>query len=225
MKLKIITISAFLGFVLFVSSCSFKMKAKNLPAGLPDYTAYNNGDTVFTDGSIKKAIEPIKVEKKEVSEVKKGQSFTVFSEGTSYQGSYYGKLNVFTEYGGRQYTGMQYNSPTGNSMGPSYQSTYNYYIQKRGQNEVYKFSLNQLKELITDNPLAFRKASAAKIYSKIAIPSVLIAITGITAGVFLKEGPIKSIAGTAGLIALPLYIITLPIASAKSKNAIKVYNR
>lgn len=224
MKIKLFTILAFLGYALLVSSCSFKMKAKNLPVGLPDYTAYNNGDTVFKDGSVKKALEPIKVEKKEVSEVKEGQSFTVTYNEKEYKGIYYGKLNMFQEFGGFKSYGSQSN------LGPydisKRGATFNYYLQKRGENEVYDFSLGQLKSMIYDQPLAYRKASAASIYRTVGFSSIVMFIGGLTAGVFMgEESTLKSALINVGLISFPIGFTSIIISNKKAKKAIEIYNR
>lgn len=199
------------------------MRAKNLPAGLPNYKTTVSGDTVFDDGTIRKAKEtPVNVEKKEITEEKFGRNFTVYQGKKGYTGVYYGKLNVLmanmrTTYG-------NYGSGVGTVNGMSYRTTADYFLQKRGENAIYNMTSKNLVTLTTDNPLANRKAKAARVYQKLFVGSMITGVASIGSAIFLGEKAANVAAG-AFLISFPTALITMPIAVSKQRKALKIYNK
>ena len=197
-----------------------------MPLNVKDYTAYSNGDTIFVDGTktVAKVLttsskpipsnKPLNTTPVTVTEMKTGKSFDVYMGKQTYTGLYYGKLNLL----GVQ--GLVYNGQNNR-----HERSWDYYLQKRGSNVVEPYSSRALINMVHDNKNALKAARASGIYSKIAIPSVLLFIGGLTTSIFIEGGPVKEIAGTAGLIAMPLWIISMPMANAKSNKAIKLYNK
>jgi hypothetical protein len=220
MKFKLLSFLA-CAYLAVASSCSFKIKAKDLPPNLADYTAYNNGDTVYNDGSIKKSNPAIKVDKKEVSEIKSEKSFDVFNKEKKYNGLFYGKLNVLGRYEGRE-TNFASN---GTITTRTYTS---YYLQKRGENEIYDLTGNSVRDLVADNQIAYKKAKAGKIYGKISTASLIFFLAALPGGLLLQNVGNGEFGGNltiASLFAIPVAMFTIPISNAKTKKAIRIYNK
>jgi len=150
-----------------------------------------------------------------VSAIKIGQAYYGVKNGTFYDGVYYGRLMLLRRYGGYSYDMNTHSS----------HPVYNYYLQKEGQSEIVDLTGKNLVESVRDNPLALRKAKAARIYANISLVSAATAITGLSCVFLPYSSPIRKTAVTVGLFSMPTFLITLPIASHKRYKTIIVYNR
>ena len=150
-----------------------------------------------------------------ISAIKQGQAYYGVKDGQLYDGVYYGKLMLL-----RRYSGMTYDMNTHLSR-----ASYRFYLQKEGQPDIVDLTNNNLIDYVQDNPLALQKARAAKIYTNVCYISGFTAIAGLACVFLPYSSRVRTPAVTAGLIALPTFIITMPIAGHKKFKAINIYNR
>jgi len=150
-----------------------------------------------------------------LSAIKQGHAYYGVQNGVVYDGVYYGKLMLLRRYAGTEYDMSNHTS----------HAVYSYYLQKQGQASIVFLTGSSLIDNVRDNPLALRKAKAARIFGTINTVSLITTFAGLGC-VFLHDGnPIKTPAVMIGLFSMPTFLITLPITSHKRYKAIRVYNR
>lgn len=205
--------------VVLLASCSPRVITK----GVKDKTS----SYVVTQGGEQINIKSLNIKDKTVigdsasypltslSAVKYGESYFGVKEGNMYDGVYYGKVILL-----RRLWGSSYDFNTNRSR-----PVYAYYLQKENQAEIVNFNNKNLQEYVKDNPLALRKAKAARIYSTISYVSIGTTLAGLGCVFLSHSSPIRKPAVTIGLFSLPVFLITMPIAPRKEYRAVKVYNR
>lgn len=151
----------------------------------------------------------------DLSAIKQGPAYYGVKNGLLYDGVYYGKLMLLRRIEGGSYDmNTHITSPR-----------YTYYLQKQGQAEIVQLTNKSLIDNVQDNPLALRKAKAARIYTDVAIISAATFVVGMACLFLPYSSPVRQPAGTVGLLSMPVFLISLPIASHKKYKAIRVYNR
>jgi hypothetical protein len=150
----------------------------------------------------------------DVSAIKIGQAYWGVQDGAVYDGIYYGKLMLL-----RRYAGYEYDMSTHTSH-----AVYHYYLQKQGQAEIDDLTNRNLIDDVQDDPLALRKARAAAIYTDVTYASCITAIAGLSCVFLPYSSRFRKPAVTAGLFAMPVFLITLPIGPHKKFKAVRVYN-
>lgn len=152
---------------------------------------------------------------KSVSAIKVGPAYYGVKNGVVYDGVYYGKLMLLKRYWGTSYDmNTHFSHPV-----------YAYYLQKEGQSEIVDLTGKNLVDYVQDNPLALRKARAARIYSTVNTVSVFTTIVGLSCVFLPYTSKIRNPAVTVGLFSMPTFLITLPIAPHKRFKSVVVYNR
>jgi hypothetical protein len=173
---------------------------------LPHVKSLSN-DSISTDTS--------KYPLSSLSAIKMGDVYYGVQDGKFYDGVYYGKLMLLRRYEGNYYNMSDHTS----------HSIFGYYLQKQGQPDIVDLTNRNLIDYVDDNPLALRKAKAARIYTNVAYVTIFTTIAGI-ACVFLPDSsPIRKPAVTIGLFSLPAFLISLPTANHKRYKTVLVYNR
>lgn len=150
-----------------------------------------------------------------VSAIKVGQAYYGVQNGLVYDGVYYGKLMLL-----RRYAGIEYDMSNHTSH-----AVYSYYLQKQGQSSIVLLTGSTLIDNVRDNPLALRKAKAARLFGTINTVSLITTFAGLGCVFLHDSNPIKKPAVTIGLFSMPTFLITLPITAHKRYKAIRVYNR
>ncbi|HMI05503.1 MAG TPA: hypothetical protein VK541_23645 [Pedobacter sp.] len=210
--------------LLFLSSCGIHFHTQGLPDKTSNYVVTNKNDTIKAQTIEVKRDEIIAdqvvYQKTEVSAVKRKKDFYVQQNGDWYNTVVYGKLRVLSAFGGYQTT---FNTSTSRmTSSPSI----DLFLQKPGD-KVFGLDSKTLMELTKDNPPAYRKANAARIYRTLAWVMTIAAIGGTGTAVLTRDAnsSVSTIAFTAGMIGFPGMLISIPIANKKVKNAVKIYNR
>jgi hypothetical protein len=205
--------------LLILSSCRPRLITRNITDKTSNYVVTTSGQKV-NSASVSIHEERVFVDTtayalKDISAVKIGTAYYGVKNGQFYDGVYYGKLILL-----RRYRGYTYDMGTHTST-----PNYSYYIQKEGQPGILDLTGKNLVESVQDNPLALRKAQAARIYHTVAVVSTVTFISGLACVFLPYSNPIRKPAVTMGLISLPTWIITVPIATHKRYKTIVVYDR
>ena len=99
------------------------------------------------------------------------------------------------------------------------------YLQKEGQPAIVDMTGKNLVDYVQDDPLALRKARAARIYSTVNTVTVFTTIAGLGCVFLPYSSKIRNPAVTVGLFSMPAFLITLPIGPHKKYKTVLVYNR
>lgn len=150
-----------------------------------------------------------------LSAIKIGQAYWGVQGGGLYDGEYYGKLMLLKRYSGEEIDMNTHSS----------HPRYSYYLQKQGQSEIDDMTFGNLIYDVQDDPLALRKARAARIYNYVMYGSFATAFTGLLCVFLPYSSHIRSTGVTAGLFSLPVFFITLRISAHKAYKSILIYNQ
>lgn len=210
--------ASFLCLALF-ASCSPRLITKGITDTKSNYVVTTDGkqinaasvklrpDTVSADGA--------SYALNNVSGIKIGQAYWGVQDGGLYDGVYYGKLMLLKRFDGEVF---DMNTHTSHPK-------YSYYLQKQGQSEIDNFSIGTLIDDVYDDPLALRKARAARIYKDLMYTSFGTALAGLSCVFLPYSSHIRSTAVTVGLFSLPVFFISIPIGSHKAYKSILIYNQ
>jgi hypothetical protein len=209
------------------SSCSFRMRAQGLPEKTSTYVLKNDGKRIdATKVSVSRGtvyVDNAKYPASDILAVKDKNHYTVISGNEEYQCIMYGKLNLLAKYGGMSYGYTSSSSMGGPGSGMGYRPSYSYFLERNGSKTIDYFSPGALMDYTSDNAAAYTKARAAKIWRIAAVAGLSTFIVGLTTSV-LTQGKVRDISATAGLFAMPIGFISMPISNHKLKKAIRIYN-
>jgi len=215
-----------LGLLLFASCGPPRLITKGVPVNTPDYIVKTDGKQVDVTHikSLNEATVTVNTHTGKadttyslanLSGIKMDDGYLGVQDGKTYTGVYYGRLILL-----KRFAGISYDMNTHRSH-----ATYRYYLQKQGQPEIVDLNNSNLIDYVQDNPLALRKAKSARIFTDITFASCITAIGGLSCVFLPYSNHLRKPAVTAGLFALPTFLITLPIASHKRYKTIFVYNQ
>jgi hypothetical protein len=173
----------------------------------------NSSSVTYNDDIVSTDTATFRV--KDVSAVKVGTAYYGLKDGRYYDGVYYGKLMLLKRLWGTSYDMNTHSS----------HPVYAYYLQKEGQSDIVDLTGKNLVEAVQDNPLALRKAKAARIYSTVNTVSAFTTIVGLSCVFLPYSSKIRNPAVTIGLFSMPTFLITLPIGPHKKFKSVIVYNR
>lgn len=205
--------------LLLFASCSPHLVTQGIKDKTSNYIVTTSGKKInassvsFNDVAVSADTATLPI--KSVSAIKAGQAYYGLKNGVVYDGVYYGKLMLL-----RRYWGTSYDMNTHASH-----AVYAYYLQKEGQSDIVDLTGKNLIDDVQDNPLALRKARAARIYSTVNTVSVFTTIAGLGCVFLPYSSKIRNPAVTVGLFSMPAFLITLPIGPHKKFKSIVVYNR
>lgn len=205
--------------LLLFASCSPHLITQGIQDKTSNYIVTTGGQQINA-GSVNIKENAISVDtasypRDSISAIKIGQAYYGVKDGVLYDGVYYGKLMLLRRYGGVSYDMSTHTS----------HSIYNYYLQKEGQADIVDLTNRNLIEYVQDNPLALRKARAARIYTNVNLVTAFTAIAGLACVFLPYSNHLRTPAVTIGLFSMPVFLITLPIGAHKRYKAIIVYNR
>jgi hypothetical protein len=173
----------------------------------------NSSSVTYNDDIVSTDTATFRV--KDVSAIKVGAAYYGLKDGRYYDGVYYGKLMLLKRLWGTSYDMNTHSS----------HPVYAYYLQKEGQSDIVDLTGKNLVEAVQDNPLALRKAKAARIYSTVNTVSAFTTIVGLSCVFLPYSSKIRNPAVTIGLFSMPTFLITLPIGPHKKFKSVIVYNR
>ncbi|MFI5160197.1 MAG: hypothetical protein ACHQHN_02925 [Sphingobacteriales bacterium] len=202
-----------------LTSCSPHLVTQGIKDKTSNYVVTTDGkkinasSVIFNTSTV--AADTANFSIKNISAIKVGPAYYGVKNGVVYDGVYYGKLMLL-----RHYWGTSYDMNTHMSH-----PIYAYYLQKEGQSEIVDMTGGSVIDYVQDNPLALRKARAARIYSTVNTVSVFTTIVGLGCVFLPYSSKIRNPAVTIGLFSMPTFLITLPIGPHKRYKSIIVYNR